>query len=51
MPIRKPTPEEINQACLSYRHDFGLLSPEEQQKIRTQAEQWLEAWLKLIPKE
>ncbi len=45
----KPTQRQIGSACLSYRHDFGLLSPEEKEKVMYQAQWWLEAWLKEMP--
>jgi soluble cytochrome b562 len=34
------THEQIDSACLSYRHDFGLLSVAEQDEIRFQATEW-----------
>jgi hypothetical protein len=40
------TNEQINSACLSYRHDFGLLSVSEQDYIRFQAKKWAEALAK-----
>lgn len=46
----KPTPGQIGSACLSYRHDFGLLPPAEKDKVMSQAKWWLEAWLKELPK-
>lgn len=47
----KPTLSEvtdrmINSACLSYRHDFGLLTEEEQNRMRIEAKEWLRAWKK-----
>lgn len=41
-----PTETQINSACLSYRHDFGLLNEEERKMVRFQAVEWLNAWLK-----
>lgn len=32
--------EALRDACLSYRHDFGLLSKEEQEKLLFQAKEW-----------
>jgi hypothetical protein len=45
----KPTVAEIESACYSYRHDFGLLPKDEQDRVRASARYWLEAWLKEIP--
>lgn len=42
----KPTPKEIDSACMSYRHDFGLLSELEKSMCRFQAVEWLHAWRK-----
>lgn len=41
-----PTEAQINSACLSYRHDYGLLNEEERKMVRFQAVEWLNAWLK-----
>ncbi len=40
------TDEQINSACLSYRHYFGLLSVVEQDYIRFQAKKWAAALAK-----
>ena len=40
------TDEQIDSACLSYRHDFGLLSVAEQDYIRFQAKEWAAALAK-----
>ena len=40
------TDEQIHSACLSYRHDFGLLSVAQQDYIRFQAKEWAEALAK-----
>lgn len=45
-PNLKKEEEVLNSVCLSYRHDFGLLTPEEQSSIRFQATEWLTAWRK-----
>ncbi len=45
----KPTAAELDSACYSYRHDFGLLSKDEQDRVRATARYWLEAWLKEMP--
>jgi len=34
------TEAQIESACLSYRHDFGLLSEEEKDLIRHQCKWW-----------
>lgn len=36
----------LDSVCLSFRHDFGLLTEEEQNQIRFQAKEWLYAWRK-----
>lgn len=42
----QPTDAEINSACFSYRHDYGLLSEDEKKRIRFQAKEWLHVWRK-----
>lgn len=37
------TPEQLGDACLSYRHDFGLLDSGEQFSLRWQAAEWWRA--------
>ena len=44
---RPPTEAEINDACLSYRHDFGLLPELEKEGLRFDAREWLLAWAKV----
>jgi hypothetical protein len=34
---------QIDSICLSYRHDFGLLSVEEQNQLRNECKWWFEA--------
>lgn len=46
--LRNPTDEQVRSACLSYRHDFGLLSPKEQASVEFQAREWLHAWGKVV---
>jgi len=46
----EPTEAQVDSACLSYRHDFGMLEPEEQRAIRFKAREWLRAWLREMPK-
>jgi len=38
---------EIDDACLNYRHDFGLLDLSAQADLRCQAIEWLKAWAKV----
>jgi len=40
--------EFLGNVCLSYRHDFGLLSPEERDKLMFEAKEWLRAALSNI---
>lgn len=40
------TKDQIDSACMSYRHDFGLMKPDDVAKLRTQSQDWLEAWMK-----
>lgn len=42
----KPTDAQVASACMSYRHDFGLLGAEDRQQVMRQARFWLEAWQK-----
>lgn len=41
-----PTDDEVNSACLSYDHSFGLMNKEDQDALRWQAREWLHAWRK-----
>ena len=36
-------PKFIDNVCLSYRHDFGLLSEDEQNKVRFECKEWMRA--------
>jgi FtsZ-binding cell division protein ZapB len=40
------TTDQIDSACMSYRHDFGLLATEKRDSLRNDARYWLEAWMK-----
>jgi hypothetical protein len=42
----KPTDAQVASACLSYRHDFGLLPDDERARVMFQAREWLHAWKK-----
>ena len=44
-----PTDGEIDDACLSFRHDYGLIEDEEtRNSIRFEAKEWLHAWRKTL---
>lgn len=45
----EPSERQLNDACLSFRHDFGLLPVEERETVKFQAREWLIAWQKSIP--
>lgn len=38
------TEAQLNSVCLSYRHDFGLMDSEEQERMRWTAKEWLRAF-------
>lgn len=42
----EPTEQQINSACLSYDHSFGLMATATQEELRQQAKEWLQAWQK-----
>lgn len=35
--------QDIDNICLSYRHDFGLLSDKEKENVRFQCQEWIRA--------
>ena len=37
------TQKDIDNICLSYRHDFGLLSDKEKENVRFQCQEWIRA--------
>ncbi len=43
-----PTLAQLNSACMSYRHDFGLMEDEERERLRWAAKEWLRAWRKEV---
>lgn len=43
-----PTEKQLLSACYSYRHDFGLLTQEEQNRISTEALAWWRAIAKEV---
>lgn len=45
---REPTETEIFDACMAYRHDFGLLEPHQQVAWRLIATDWLDSWKKAV---
>ena len=36
----------IDSACMSYRHNFGILPLDEQNRMRIEAKEWFRAWEK-----
>jgi len=44
-----PTEPQIASACLSYRHDFGLLSEPQRELIMFEGLEWLRAWRREFP--
>jgi hypothetical protein len=42
----EPTDAQINSACLSFRHDYGLLDDHDRERLRFVAIEWLRAWQK-----
>lgn len=46
--MRKPSASDIVDVCLCYRHDYGLLAPEEKLHVQIEALDWLRAWRKVI---
>ena len=43
-----PSKEEIDSACLSMNHGFGLMDIELKNRMRFEAKEWLHAWGKEI---
>ena len=44
---RKPSREEIDSACMYFRHDYGLMGPIERDNLRFMASEWLYSWRKV----
>ncbi|MGB6080287.1 MAG: hypothetical protein WBF99_12585 [Xanthobacteraceae bacterium] len=42
----EPTDAQINSACLSFRHDYGLLHEDDRRQVQFEAVEWLRAWQK-----
>ena len=45
-----PTERQISDACMWYRHDFGLLDGPERNAVMHSARYWLDAWRKVVTK-
>ena len=43
-----PSAAEIDSACLSMNHSFGLMDVELKNRMRFQAKEWLHAWGKEV---
>lgn len=41
-----PTEAQVASACMSYRHDFGLMDAAQRQSLMFVAREWLHAWRK-----
>ena len=44
----EPTEEQVAKACLSFRHDFGIMPSLEAEKITFQAREWLSIWQSIL---
>lgn len=44
-----PSWGDLHNACLSFRHDYGLLTPSEKDGVRQDALDWLRAWGHALP--
>lgn len=44
-----PSSMDVWNACMSYRHDFGLLPDAEQKALEFEAREWLRAWGHTLP--
>lgn len=40
------TEAQVNSACMSYRHDFGIMPEGDRNQLRFEAREWLHAWQK-----
>ena len=49
LPAFEPSHVDLYNVCMTYRHDYGLLSLDEQLRIRNEAVCWLQAWGHTIP--
>ena len=39
-----PTTAELHSACLSYRHDYGVMDDQARESLRATAREWWRAW-------
>ena len=46
IPTWQPTDAQIDSACLSYDHSFGLMGEQSRDQLRFEAKEWLHAWRK-----
>lgn len=44
-----PSGMDVWNACMSYRHDFGLLQAADQKALECEAREWLRAWAHALP--
>jgi hypothetical protein len=42
----QPTPQQVSSACMSYRHDYGLMNAQDRSLLEFSAREWLHAWRK-----
>lgn len=40
----EPTPTQLHSACLSFRHDYGLMNEQAREELRFLALEWFRAW-------
>ena len=43
-----PSDDQIFNACMYRRHDFGLMKKEDQERMVFSAKEWLRAWSKVL---
>lgn len=46
----EPTDAQLNSACMSKSHNFGLLDEQSRRRERFEAREWLHAWMRELPK-
>lgn len=44
----EPTRAQVFDACLSYRHDFGIMDKEKAMSLQYEAMEWLRCWRKAL---
>jgi hypothetical protein len=42
----EPTKAQLHSACLSYRHDYGVMDEQARESLRFTALEWFRAWQK-----